>query len=594
MHIQCPPRLLILMKSLSIMFGIMLLSCVAQKSRAAPLPLQNEIVINNATFAEDNNGAVFSPSPVVESTKKSNFSTGIVHFRSSLHLRVKDLTSSITRSMKELQSILDIGQLPEESIESQFLQFLKRNAGDFSHVSRWKKHRRRSRRLSRRRKRKSSKASSRVVNRNTGVIPAIDNSNRTVRPGISGHVYNARKPFRSMPINAEDLIRGIIKAPRTGESNGEMESDEEHDDDNDEEGDDDEDDDPEDQETGFSAQTGTEHVSIDESPESEVSQVLNGVNQRQKHEVNTAGATPFTNTFMAKHETDVSSEDRSSMANAIPVGSEPHQNAQASISVKEDMESQGHSVNNAAEIGTRIGGHTQGHYAETKLEGTDPPSGSSQTKNEASSSSGKHEEGARDGKREDIYLGSKMGMINGENSTQLSLMVYKIAKSERIFSMAAAPCRAVSSWMPEVVMRLEFELPGFEFYCVDTSKPERSMADLKLAFGDVTGGFIHTLPEAIDKALPKNIDLVVSWTGMQEWGIRKSWRFIKGLRRSGARMALFSNNPKSSNAGPSEGTLNIRKSPLLFNAPQRVIGRVSNDDNKQLLLYSMDGLRDGF
>lgn len=192
------------------------------------------------------------------------------------------------------------------------------------------------------------------------------------------------------------------------------------------------------------------------------------------------------------------------------------------------------------------------------------------------------------------YNGNTQGVVNGQNLTQLSLMAYKIAKTEKVFSMAAAPCREVSLWMPEVVRRLELELPGFQFYCVDTAEQAGSKDDLKKAFGDVSGGFLQSAPEEIEQVVPKNLDLVVSWMGMQQWGIRKSWRFIKGLRRSGARMALFSNNPLSGNSDPGSQTINIRKSPLLLNEPQRVIGKVSSDENMQLLLYSMDGLRDGF
>lgn len=192
------------------------------------------------------------------------------------------------------------------------------------------------------------------------------------------------------------------------------------------------------------------------------------------------------------------------------------------------------------------------------------------------------------------YKGSKSGLVKGENTTQLSLMVYKVAKSEKILSMAAAPCREVSHWMPEVAIRLEFEIPEFRFYCIDTEEPPGSMEDLKQAYGEISGGFLQAVAEDVGQAVPKNMDLVVSWMGMQQWGIRKSWRFIKGLRRGGVRMALFSNNPMSSNADLSAGTLNVRKSPMLFNEAWRIFRKVSTDDNKQLVLYSMDGVREGF
>lgn len=182
------------------------------------------------------------------------------------------------------------------------------------------------------------------------------------------------------------------------------------------------------------------------------------------------------------------------------------------------------------------------------------------------------------------------GLVDGYNVTQLSLMTYKIARSERLFSLAAAPCWEVRGWLPAVVRRLEAELHGFEFFCVDTR--EEGKEGLEKWYGKTSGGYLKCKAEEIESVLPMNVDLVVSWLGVQKWGVRRSWRFVKGLRRRGVKMVLVSNNGGGGNG--QEGRINIRKSPLLFNEPRRVIGKVDREGDVQLLLYEMDGVRDGF
>lgn len=180
--------------------------------------------------------------------------------------------------------------------------------------------------------------------------------------------------------------------------------------------------------------------------------------------------------------------------------------------------------------------------------------------------------------------------VNEEyNVTQLALMTYKIAKSSKIFSLAAAPCWEARKWMPDVVHRLERELHGFEFYCVDTRGLDAD--GTQKWYGEDTRTVKCDVGD-IENVLPESVDLVVSWMGMQQWGIRNSWRFIKALRRKGVKMVLVSNNAMSGNG--MHGRINIRKSPLLFNEPRRVIGKVDHSGDVQLLLYDMDALRDGF
>lgn len=192
------------------------------------------------------------------------------------------------------------------------------------------------------------------------------------------------------------------------------------------------------------------------------------------------------------------------------------------------------------------------------------------------------------------FQGVPNGLVQGENVTQLSLMVYKIAKKENVEVMAAAPCREVMHWMPSVVRRLQMEIEGFTFFCVDTSEDSKGMGDLKEAYGSMPAKYIRAPVEEVGEQIPNRVDLVVSWMGVQGWGIRRSWKFIKSLRRNGVRMCLLSNNPIRNNVDEKSGQLNVRKAPMLFNEPMRVIGKVSEDNSKQMLLYSMDNVRDDF
>lgn len=627
------------MKSVWPFLVSLLFTCCAHHCQAARLPLEQDIQVNNATDVRETSVSGVLPVGSLSTRMNLNVSLEIARIRSALYSGVSDITSALSRSVKDRFRSIMVRLIPvhvntrppKRSIESHYQEFVKWKAGELSQ----RRNRRppRSSIYSGRRKRKTSAVLLRVGNSTFDGIQAIDKGNRTVRPEVSGSsssVHGTRKSFKEMPVNAEDLIRGTLpRSQATQDQSTETEVEEETDGDDEDEDDSDE---AEEQDSDPTVRSETEQVEDDaeEMPyvpgkilnsgqsEAGADQASNGGNQpsesqRQNSENvrdKSAVATPVT-AIASDNQPGASSDGGSSKEHndVPPVSGVGNDSPFDEAAVRQNMTAQiSSNITNQDGFRADASGKKrdsipnsdeppivpQGPEDETGTEGGEATATHKQAEENEETSGGVSKRAKATQEHGRIYLGSKMGMVNGENITQLSLMVYKIAKSEKLFSMAAAPCRAVINWMPEVAMRLEFELPGFEFYCVDTSEPPGPMADLKRAFGELSGGYIQSTPEMVDKTLPKNIDLVVSWMGMQEWGIRKSWRFIKGLRRSGVRLALFSNNPKSSNAGAAEGALNVRKSPLLFNEPQRVIGKVSDDDNKQLLLYSMDGLRDGF
>eukprot|EP00178_Gracilaria_changii_P004363 TRINITY_DN168_c1_g1_i4.p1 TRINITY_DN168_c1_g1~~TRINITY_DN168_c1_g1_i4.p1 ORF type:complete len:705 (-),score=157.70 TRINITY_DN168_c1_g1_i4:7552-9666(-) len=193
-----------------------------------------------------------------------------------------------------------------------------------------------------------------------------------------------------------------------------------------------------------------------------------------------------------------------------------------------------------------------------------------------------------------MRLENEYGVRDGENVTQLADMVYKLVREEGVFSMAVAPCDEVTDWMPDVVARLRHELVELQFYCVDTRVPRRELHELKRVFGEVATGFIQTDARSVREAMPAELDLVVSWKGLQRWGMETGWQFLRGLRDRGTKLLLVSNNAGVVNMEGGDSGVNVRGAPLLFGEPRRVIGDVTHDNSLQLLLYEMDDVREGF
>lgn len=627
---------------LLIAFGSQNIQCAVVRNKEVPGRLEGTTP-NRTRVSRTEASASSTP-------KQYHFSPAApqAHIRYAVNAKIKKLKTALSATLGNLQSFGVMILLPKRSIESQYAEFVKHQTRE---VIRRRKNLRSvsaifKQMLSSRAPLNATASFGAAGNRTSGPSEAISETNRTVRPEISEsgeYEDDADMGFREMSPEAEDLIRGIqVKSQVEQNSGDEQGEDTSSGQASEEEEDDDENDTEEESSTGVDAEDTEraeqeEHISkegatvesnrdttvlttpkTDSLESDDVGQQLPEGGQDSAHDfpASTTRAPPLPGQgSLSAESAQPKNGDATSIASVVENIPKPSpapgankletsgaagstgtvtatRETESEVRQKDSSPSRSSGTNASAgtESKTVSGKELGGEVAEASGTAAEE----SNSGNEYSASSADQVASTKRKPDPHGYLGSKIGMLNGENTTQLSLMVYKIAKSEKPFSMAAAPCRTVRSWMPEVVMRLEVELHGFQFYCVDTDEPAGSMDELKGAFGELSGGYLQTEPEAIDKALPKSVELVVSWMGMQSWGVRKSWRFIKGLRRSGARMALFSNNPKSSNAGASDGTINVRKSPLLFNEPQRVIGKVSDDDNLQLLLYSMDGLRDGF
>lgn len=157
------------------------------------------------------------------------------------------------------------------------------------------------------------------------------------------------------------------------------------------------------------------------------------------------------------------------------------------------------------------------------------------------------------------FRGVPSGMVDGVNVTHLSYMVFKIIKGNNIRSVVDMPCRNNAPWFSELLHRIDFEIVGFKYYCVDTDRP--SQDDLRKLFSDSGAPeFMHIRPEE-SQQLP-NVDLIFSWMGPQQWGVGKTWAFFTGLRQVRPKYLLVTNNLGVSNNEDKNNLLNLRKQPF--------------------------------
>ncbi|CDF40111.1 unnamed protein product [Chondrus crispus] len=157
------------------------------------------------------------------------------------------------------------------------------------------------------------------------------------------------------------------------------------------------------------------------------------------------------------------------------------------------------------------------------------------------------------------FSGVNLEARDGTNITHLSYMVFKIIKNYDIKSVVDIPCRNTLSWFPKLLERIDFEVAGFKYYCVDTDSYSKD--DIQTKFSDAgSPETLHISPEEAH-FLPKT-DLVFSWDGPQQWGVRTSWTFFTALMEIRPTYLLITNNPTASNTDDSKGVMNLRKQPF--------------------------------
>lgn len=182
-----------------------------------------------------------------------------------------------------------------------------------------------------------------------------------------------------------------------------------------------------------------------------------------------------------------------------------------------------------------------------------------------------------------------------ENITYLSFMLYRLIKTHDIKSVVDVPCTQSILWLPDLLQRLEFEIPHFHYRCIVPN--DEYLVDAVLRFKDLSSTTVVKDTTFWTAILPK-ADLAVSWYGVGYVIPRISWQLLKSVRQSQTKYIIVPNHPKVKSNPSSEtkhGRVNVRKPPYLFDEPFRVVKNlsVSAGSPKELMMYKVDAVRKG-
>lgn len=103
--------------------------------------------------------------------------------------------------------------------------------------------------------------------------------------------------------------------------------------------------------------------------------------------------------------------------------------------------------------------------------------------------------------------GSKDGMVRGQNVTRVSYTLFKIMKLFGFVSLVDSLAGGHVEWMPEVVERMSFDHPSFQYTAVDDAQ---GVAKARSVLGDVVDG--EYLVSDVEERTANGSDVVFHWT----------------------------------------------------------------------------------
>lgn len=278
--------------------------------------------------------------------------------------------------------------------------------------------------------------------------------------------------------------------------------------------------------------------------------------------------------------------DEDQDSNRQPAGDEVQVSKTIRASSTDDLQGEDHPSR-----GKNSGSKSKKKVSHVRSDGeqSDKPRNEKPSKNASHSKRSSESNGDGESRK---FKGVDAGVVDGTNVTHLSYMVFKLIKEYDIRSVVDIPCRNTLTWFPALLHQIDFEMVGFKYYCVDSEK--HSQDDIRSKFSDAGNPeFLHIRPE--EAHLLPQTDLIFSWDGPQQWGVKRTWSFFTGLREIRPDYIMITNNPKVKNANDERGQINLRKQPFHFSQAMRIISHVhESEEPKQLLLYEMSAIRKGF
>lgn len=104
--------------------------------------------------------------------------------------------------------------------------------------------------------------------------------------------------------------------------------------------------------------------------------------------------------------------------------------------------------------------------------------------------------------------GTKDGMLRGQNITRVSYTIYKIMKLFGFSSMIDSPAGSHAEWMPDVVRRMAYDVPFFQYVGVDGDGEKLALA--KKGVGEAVDGEFYEMD--VERELPNGTEVLFHWT----------------------------------------------------------------------------------
>ena len=129
-----------------------------------------------------------------------------------------------------------------------------------------------------------------------------------------------------------------------------------------------------------------------------------------------------------------------------------------------------------------------------------------------------------------------------EDIDKISKFVRKTIKKLKSKTIIDCPCSAHLSWTPSLVRRLKKEVKGLQYHCID--KDQESLKKAKASFRNIFPKMKYSQMKLDQPKIPKNVDLAISWGGLDHEDESTQYRYIQGLYKSGARHIILGHYPE--------------------------------------------------
>lgn len=188
----------------------------------------------------------------------------------------------------------------------------------------------------------------------------------------------------------------------------------------------------------------------------------------------------------------------------------------------------------------------------------------------------------------------KNRLASKDNATRLSFMLHRLIKTHNISHVLDIWCMHGMVWLPDLLRKLEFEVPNFQYRCIVPDETDLVNSLIALEKFDSAIVLKHTTPW--NMTIPTHTDLAILWHTVGFHPPHMTWKMVKLLQSTSTKYVIVPNFPNVTHnaaSGTRQGRVNVRRTPYRFDQPLRVVNNMSIDRTvpKQLLMYNLRNIR---